>query len=66
MKTAKTIEGKKIVASPTAPTQALCPACDGLLTLRSRRTMGNGSKTYFWRHGSNRNRYCTARHRPVN
>jgi hypothetical protein len=66
MKTAKSIEGEKVDAGPAAPTQAFCPACGGVLSLRSRKTMGNGKKTYFWRHGSNRNRYCTARHHPVN
>jgi len=64
MKVAQTRDGKQIVAAPTAPDKAVCPACGGTLILRSRRTMGNGNKTYYWRHRSNRNRNCSARNRP--
>jgi hypothetical protein len=65
MKVAQTVEGKQIIANPAAPPQAICPTCGGMLTLRSRRTMNNGQKTYFWRHRSNLNRYCSARNRPI-
>jgi hypothetical protein len=65
MKTAQTSDGKPIVAAPTAPRQAVCPYCGGVLTLRSRRTMDNGHKTFFWRHRSNSNRDCRARIHPT-
>lgn len=65
MKTAITRDGLTIEATPTAPRRAICPDCGGDLTLRSRRTMGNRDVTYFWRHSSNLNRYCSARTRPI-
>lgn len=65
MKIAITREGHTIEATPAAPPSALCPSCGGKLTLRSRRKMGNGGATYFWRHSSNLNRYCSARTRPI-
>jgi hypothetical protein len=65
MKFAESADGKRIEASPQAPEEAICPDCGGKLTLRSRRTMNNGKVTYFWRHRGNKNRYCTARRRPV-
>lgn len=66
MKVAQTIEGEQIRATAEAPAKAICPVCGGPLTLRSRRKMNNGGRTYFWRHRSNRNRHCSARNRPVN
>jgi hypothetical protein len=66
MKVACTTNGEQIIANPTAPRQAFCPVCGGTLTLRSRRTMNNGQKTYYWRHRSNRNTQCSARNRPMN
>jgi hypothetical protein len=33
--------------------------------LRSRRTMNNGQKTYYWRHRSNRDTHCSARNHPI-
>jgi hypothetical protein len=66
MKVAVTIEGKQIVATAAAPRKAVCPICGGELTLRSRKTMNNGDRSYFWRHRSNHNRFCSARHRPIN
>lgn len=65
MKVAQTVDGKQITAADTAPRKAYCPACGGELTLRSRSTMNNGKRTYFWRHRSNHNRYCSARNRPI-
>ncbi|MFZ0545909.1 MAG: hypothetical protein WAM60_10755 [Candidatus Promineifilaceae bacterium] len=65
MKFAVTETGKKIEASATAPKFAICHCCGGELTLRSRKTMKNGERTYYWRHRSNRNRNCSARNRPV-
>ncbi len=65
MKVAQTIDGKQIVAAASAPTEAVCPMCGGKLTLRSRSTMNNGKRSYFWRHRSNHNRHCSARKRPI-
>ena len=66
MKVAQTNDGKQITANATAPAEAFCPVCGGPLTLRSRNTMNNGGRTYFWRHRSNHNRHCGARNRPIN
>jgi endogenous inhibitor of DNA gyrase (YacG/DUF329 family) len=66
MKVAQTTEGKRITADASAPPQAICPICGGKLTLRSRSIMGNGAKTYYWRHRSNHNPHCSARNRPIN
>jgi len=66
MRIAQTDDGKKIIANPTAPPRAICPACGGVLTLRSRSTMNNGRRTYFWRHRGNHNPDCSARNRPIN
>mgnify|MGYP003572991882 CR=1 FL=1 len=66
MKIAQTIDGKQISANAEAPAKAICPICGGPLTLRSRSTMNNGSRTYFWRHRSNHNPNCGARNRPIN
>ncbi|MEW5988927.1 MAG: hypothetical protein AB1791_20065 [Chloroflexota bacterium] len=65
MKTAQTTDGKLVEATAAAPLQAICPRCGGLLTLRHRRTMDNGTMTYFWRHSSNVNRHCSARNGPL-
>jgi hypothetical protein len=65
MKFAISETGKKIEATPFAPKIATCHCCGGELTLRSRKTMNNGEKTYYWRHHSNKNRNCSARNRPV-
>ncbi|MFN2190459.1 MAG: hypothetical protein ACK2T3_16975 [Candidatus Promineifilaceae bacterium] len=65
MKVACTASGEQITANPTAPRQAVCPVCGGTLILRSRKTMNNGQKTFFWRHRSNRNTHCSARNRPI-
>ena len=66
MKIAQTVDGKQVVAADSAPPKAVCPTCGGELTLRSRRTMNNGKRTYFWRHGSNHNRHCGSRNGPIN
>ena len=65
MQLAQTNEGKKVTATVDAPKEAICPHCGGILTLRSRKTMNSCESTYFWRHCSNQNRHCSARHRPV-
>ena len=65
MKVAQTVEGKEITANPSAPSKAVCPICGGTLTLRSRKTMNNGGKTFFWRHQGNHNPHCSARNRPI-
>jgi hypothetical protein len=65
MKTAQTQDGKLLVADASAPRQAICPCCGGPLTLRSRQTMDKKTRTYFWRHRSNRNSDCSARNRPI-
>ena len=64
MKIAQTVDGNSVEATASAPKEAICPYCHGKLSLRSRRTMNNGHRTYFWRHRSNKNRHCTARNRP--
>ncbi|MCB8968148.1 MAG: hypothetical protein H6660_14785 [Ardenticatenaceae bacterium] len=66
MKVAQNKDGNPVVATDSAPKQAICPRCGGVLELRSRRTMGDGCLTYFWRHQSNNNTKCTGRRRPVN
>ncbi len=65
MKVAVTTGGKPIEASMMAPKEAICPYCGGRVTLRGRRMMGNGKRTYFWRHQGNKNRHCEARRRPM-
>jgi len=66
MKVACTTNGEQVIANPTAPLQAVCPVCGGTLNLRSRQTMNNGQKTYYWRHRGNRDTHCSARNRPLN
>jgi hypothetical protein len=65
MKFALSETGIKVEANPSAPKVAICHCCGGELTLRSRKTMNNGAKTFYWRHRSNKNRNCSARNRPV-
>lgn len=54
-----------LLASNAAPEKALCPYCEGVVTLRRRKLMNNGGYAYFWRHQDNRNRTCNGRSRPV-
>ena len=65
MKYAQTVKGDPILATPEAPKEAICPSCGGTVTLRSRKTMNNGGKSYFWRHRNNKNPNCQARQRPI-
>jgi hypothetical protein len=65
VKTAKTKDGKAITASKAAPDEAICPYCGGMVTLRSRRTMNGGAKSYYWRHRNNQNRNCSGRSRVI-
>jgi hypothetical protein len=53
-----------LAASPDAPKQAICPHCDGRLTLRRRQRM-DGGYAYFWRHLDHSNRQCNGRSRPA-
>jgi len=64
MKIATTQNGKPVMATANSPKQAICPDCGGVLTLRSRQPMKNGTVVYYWRHQSNENRHCKARTRP--
>lgn len=64
MRFAHTPNGQPIAAGPTAPIQAVCPRCGGVLTLRYRHGMDRTTLTYFWRHASNDNRHCSARNGP--
>lgn len=50
MKTAVSSCGKPVVASYAAPTEATCPKCGGVVTLRVRRLMANSGNSYYWRH----------------
>lgn len=65
VKIANTPEGTTVEANENAPNTAVCPYCKGTLTLRSRRAMNNGQRSYFWRHGRNQNHDCQGRRRPV-
>jgi hypothetical protein len=65
VKLAKIKDDKLIEASESAPQEAICPYCGGEVTLRSRRTMNGGEKSYYWRHLNNQNRNCSGRTRMV-
>lgn len=65
MKMAQTAKGEPVLATATAPPQAICRWCGGEVTLRHRHRMNKQGVVYFWRHRSNRNLKCTARARPV-
>lgn len=61
MKRAHTAKGHPVLASPMAPSEAVCPRCGDTVVLRHRRLMNNGGTSYFWRHLRNRNMRCEAR-----
>ena len=63
MKVAQTENGEQVEASESAPQEAICPFCGGLVILRGRRLMGNNNKAYFWRHRDNKNMNCRGRSR---
>jgi hypothetical protein len=63
MKTAKSTDGIEIIASNKAPQEAICPYCEGIVTLRKRKLMNNGGYVYYWRHRDNQNRSCHGRSR---
>jgi hypothetical protein len=65
MKIAHTHNGEQVEADAMAPAQAVCPVCKGVLILRSRKTMDNGKRVYYWRHRGNNNPHCSARHHPI-
>lgn len=50
MKTAVSSLGKPVEASYSAPAEAFCPKCGGIVTLRVRRLMANSGNSYYWRH----------------
>lgn len=61
MKQARLKNGQSVTASAQAPTQAICPICGGIVTLRHRHLMNHAGTTYYWRHLRNLNRDCRAR-----
>ncbi|MCP5095934.1 MAG: hypothetical protein GY943_10310 [Chloroflexi bacterium] len=63
MKQAITVDGRLLIASDDAPSEAVCPHCGGTVRLRRRRRMNNEGTSYFWRHLSNTNQDCRARSR---
>ena len=63
MKIAQTKDGEQVEASETAPREAICSFCGGLVILRGRRLMGNDGMAYFWRHMDNKNMNCRGRSR---
>jgi|GEM_PF-1740394 len=65
MKTAHLPDGTPITANSNAPTEAICPYCGAVLSLRSRLLMNSTERTYFWRHLGNSNPDCIGRKRPL-
>ncbi len=65
MKTAQKINGQPVLASASAPHQAICPYCGGQVVLRQRQLMNQGGVVYYWRHRENHNLRCSGRTRPV-
>jgi len=63
MKIAKTNDGEQVEASESAPREAICVFCGGLVILRGRKLMGSDKKAYFWRHQDNKNMNCRGRSR---
>ena len=61
MKTAKLQNGEQVTASKSAPDQAICPICGGIVILRKRKKMGSSEFTYYWRHMDGKNTDCRAR-----
>jgi hypothetical protein len=54
----------RVVAGPNAPEVATCPACGGIVDLRSRRIGKNPhEKTWFYRHRRGEGRRCPRRSR---
>ncbi|MCA9955358.1 MAG: hypothetical protein KC434_11600 [Anaerolineales bacterium] len=64
MKIALLPDGTAVEATATAPSEATCPHCGGVLLLRQRRTMNQSVVAFYWRHASNQNLKCRARRRP--
>jgi len=64
MKVALTSDGgESIQAWASAPKEARCPYCGGVVILRGRRLMNSEEKTYFWRHRDNTHLDCPGRAR---
>jgi hypothetical protein len=58
-----TPDGRPVEASAAAPLEAICPYCQAVVTLRGRKLMGAGGKTYYWRHQQNSKLQCVKRTR---
>jgi hypothetical protein len=50
MKTAVSSCGMSLAATCSAPAQAICPKCGGVVILKARKLMANAGNTYYWRH----------------
>jgi hypothetical protein len=62
MKDALNEDKARIEAGPNAPEVATCPACDGVVVLRSRRVGRDpADKTWFYRHRRGEGPRCLRR-----
>jgi hypothetical protein len=61
MKDALNENTARIEAGPNAPTMATCPACRGVVVLRSRRYGRESKKTWFYRHRRGEGPRCLRR-----
>jgi len=61
VKIAKLQNGELVTASKSAPDQAICPVCGGVVVLRKRKKMGGSELTFFWRHKDGKNVDCPQR-----
>ena len=65
MKDALNEDDRLVEAGPDAPKVATCPACGGVVDLRSRRTGRNPEReTWFYRHRRGEGPNCPRRSRP--
>jgi uncharacterized C2H2 Zn-finger protein len=65
MKDALNEDNALIEAGPDAPEVAQCPACGGIVVLRSRRYGREAKKTWFYRHRRGEGPQCSRRSGPV-
>lgn len=65
MQIAYNLDGKPTEAAQYAPSEAHCPHCGSVVTLRRRRLMVGRGVVYYWLHRANENRRCLGRFRPV-
>lgn len=63
MKIAQLADGKPAPADDSAPPEAVCPHCGGIVYLRKRKLMNSKGYAYYWRHAANQNRDCPGRSR---